>query len=303
MSEKIITHNDIQLSTESFGNQNQPALLLIAGATVSMLFWDEEFCQRIADKDLFVIRYDNRDVGRSTTYKPGTTPYDLMDFVDDAMAILYGYQLPETHFVGMSLGGLIAQIAALKYPQRVKSLTLISTGPWGDSDPTIPEMDPRIIAFQAKAGAVDWTDEQAVVRYLVEGAALMSGRKPFDKKRSENLIRAEFNRANNYISMFNHASLQGGEEFYGRLSDIEQPTLLIHGTDDLIWPFKHTEVMLREFKNAKLIPLEGTGHELHKADWDLIIEGIVDHVLSNVNSMARIRRSDESFQKSRDQNG
>ncbi|WP_420147676.1 macrolide hydrolase EstT [Spirosoma sp.] len=277
MSEKTIAHKDIQIATESFGTPNHPALLLLAGATVSMLFWDSAFCQRLADKGFFVIRYDNRDVGRSTTYQPGTTPYDLVDLVDDAIAVLDGYQRAEAHFVGISLGGLIAQIAAMKYPQRVQSLTLMATGPWGDSDPDIPEMDQRIIAFQAQADAVDWTDESAVVRYMVEGAALMSGRKSFNRKRSENLIREEFRRANNYLSMFNHASLQGGEDYYGRIHTIEQPTLLIHGTDDLIWPFQHTKVMLRELKNAKLLRLEGTGHELHEADWDLIIDGITNH--------------------------
>ena len=282
MSEKIIIHKDIQLATESFGDRTQPALLLLAGATVSMLFWDEEFCQRLADKGLFVIRYDNRDVGKSTTYQPGTTPYDLVDLADDALAVVDGYQCLKAHFVGMSLGGLIAQIAALKYPRRVQSLTLMSTGPWGDSDPGIPEMDPRIIAFQAKADSVNWMDESAVVRYLVEGSVLMNGRKPFDQKRSESLIREEFRRANNYLSMFNHASLQGGEAYYGRVRDIKQPTLLIHGTDDLIWPFQHTEVMLRELQNATLIPLEGTGHELHRADWDIIIDGIANHVLTVV---------------------
>lgn len=280
MPEKIIFHKNIQLATESFGNPAQPALLLLAGATVSMLFWDKEFCQRLADKGLFVIRYDNRDVGKSTTYPPGATPYDIEDLVDDAVAILADYQCSKAHFVGMSLGGLIAQIAALKYPQRVQSLTLISTGPWGDSDPDIPEMDGRIVSFQAKADSVNWADETAVVQYLVEGFALMSGRKPFNRKRSENTVREEFQRAVNYISMFNHASLQGGEAYYGLIHEINQPTLLIHGTDDLIWSFKHTAVMLREFKDAKLITLEGTGHELNEADWDIIIDSIVDHVFS-----------------------
>lgn len=282
MSEKIINHNEIQLATESFGNPGQPALLLLAGATVSMLFWDENFCQRLADKGFFVIRYDNRDVGRSTTYQPGTTPYDIVDLVNDAMAILDGYHLQKAHFVGMSLGGLVAQIAALKYPKRVETLTLMATGPWGDSDPDIPEMDARILTFQAKADTVDWTDELAVVPYQVEGAALMSGQKPFNRQRSENLIRQEFRRARNYRSMFNHASLQGGEMYYGQVHAIKQPTLLIHGTDDLIWPFQHTEVMLRELKDSKRLSLEGTGHELHEADWSLIIEGIANHVLKTI---------------------
>lgn len=277
MGEKIVTHKEVKLYTENFGDKNKPAILLIAGATVSMLYWDEEFCQRLADKGFYIIRYDNRDVGKSTDYEPGSTPYDLIDLVDDAVAILDAYQIEKAHFAGMSLGGLISQIAALKYPDSVQSLILISTGPWGDSDPTIPEMDKRILDFHSKAGKVNWTDENAVVDYMLKGAELMSGKKPYDKIRGDKLIRSEFQRANNYISMFNHASLQGGEEYYGRLNEIEQPTLIIHGTDDLIWHFNHTKVMLKEIKNSKQIMLEGTGHELHYDDWDTIIKEITNH--------------------------
>uniref|UniRef100_UPI003AF01079 alpha/beta fold hydrolase n=1 Tax=Escherichia coli TaxID=562 RepID=UPI003AF01079 len=71
----------------------------------------------------------------------------MVDLTNDAIAILDGYEIDKAHFVGMSLGGLITQIAAIKFADRVSSLTLMSTGPWGDSDPTIPEMDTRIFRF------------------------------------------------------------------------------------------------------------------------------------------------------------
>ncbi|HFG0185820.1 TPA: macrolide hydrolase EstT, partial [Escherichia coli] len=238
MKEKIIKTNGIELCTESFGNKKNPAILLVAGATVSMLYWDTEFCQQLSEKGFFVIRYDNRDVGKSTNYEPGSAPYDIVDLTNDAIAILDGYEIDKAHFVGMSLGGLITQIAAIKFADRVSSLTLMSTGPWGDSDPTIPEMDTRILDFHGKAGTVDWSNEDSVVNYLIQGAELMCGKKQFDKQRSEKLIRAEFNRANNYISMFNHATLQGSEEYWNRLNEVNQPTLIIHGTDDKIWHYK-----------------------------------------------------------------
>jgi pimeloyl-ACP methyl ester carboxylesterase len=278
MKEKIIKANNIELSTESFGNENNPAILLIAGATVSMLYWDTEFCQKLAEKGFFVIRYDNRDVGQSTFYEPGSTPYDIVNLADDAIAILDDYQIEKANLVGMSLGGLISQIASIKYPDRVTSLTLMSTGPWGDSDPTIPEMDTSILDFHSKAGTVDWTNEDSVVDYLIQGAELMSGKKQFDKQRSEKLIRAEFNRANNYISMFNHAVLQGGEEYWNRLNEVNQPTLIIHGTDDKIWHYKNAGILIEKIQNTKLITLEGTGHELHFEDWTTIIDGIEKHI-------------------------
>ena len=278
MKEKVIEANGVELCTESFGLETNPAILLIAGATVSMLFWDAEFCERLAEKGFFVIRYDNRDVGKSTFYEPGTTPYSIVDLTDDAISILDGYEIDSAHFVGMSLGGLITQLASIKYPNRIQSLTLISSGPWGDSDPTIPEMDTSILDLHSKAYTVNWTDEDSVVNYLIQGAELMSGKKQFDKQRSEKLIRAEFNRANNYISMFNHAALQGGEEFWNRLNEIKQPTLIIHGTEDKIWHYQNAGVLLEKIKGSNLITLEGTGHELLVDDWESIIDGIEKHI-------------------------
>jgi pimeloyl-ACP methyl ester carboxylesterase len=104
MNEKLIQVNNITLCTETFGKRENPAVLLIMGATASMLWWDAEFCQKLADKGFFVIRYDNRDTGKSTTYDPQTTNYDLMDLVDDAIGILDHYKTEKAHFVGMSLG-------------------------------------------------------------------------------------------------------------------------------------------------------------------------------------------------------
>lgn len=278
MKEKIVKINEIELYTEGFGSENDPAILLVAGATVSMLFWDADFCQKLADNGFFVIRYDNRDVGKSTFYEVGTTPYDIVDLTNDAVSILDAYQIDKANFLGMSLGGLITQIAAIKYPERVITLTLLATGPWGDSDPTIPEMDKGILDFHSKSGSVDWSDEDDVVNYMIQGASLMSGRKLFDRNRSEKLIRAEFSRANNFLTMFNHATLQGGEEFLNRLNEISQPTLVIHGTDDKIWHFKNAGVLLEHIKHSKMISLQGTGHELHFDDWDAIIDGVTKHI-------------------------
>lgn len=81
--------------------------------------------------------------------------------------------------------------------------------------------------------------------------------------------------------MFNHAGVQGGEAYYNRLNEIEQHVLIIHGTDDKVWPYQHTAVLQRELKNTQLITLGGTGHELHRDDLSTIINGIADHVLTS----------------------
>src|SRR5690625_7563553 len=114
MKEKIVKKNGIRLFTESFGCEKDPAILLIAGATVSMLYWDTEFCQQLSEKGFFVIRYDNRDVGKSTNYEPGSTPYDIVDLTNDAISIMNGYKMNKEQFMRITLDGLIYQIASSK---------------------------------------------------------------------------------------------------------------------------------------------------------------------------------------------
>lgn len=274
MTEKIVQHQNISLFTQSFGNKRNPAVVLIAGATVSMLFWDSEFCQKLADKGLFVIRYDFRDTGQSTSVAEGEASYDIVDFAEDLVTIIDAYEIPAAHLVGISLGGMIAQIIAIKHPERLKSLCLFSTMPWGDSDIPVPEMDPRILDFHAKAAEIDWENEDKVIHYLLEGSHLMNGKKPLNVLRAENYLRESYRRANNFRSQFNHASIAGGMEYYNQLDKINVPVLVIHGTEDKICHFQNAISLMQKIKGQNLVVLEGTGHELHEDDWNLIINSI-----------------------------
>jgi pimeloyl-ACP methyl ester carboxylesterase len=150
-SARTIEHGCLSFATEAFGAPTAPAILLIMGATASMLWWPDELCHSLADAGHFVIRYDNRDTGRSTTQQPGPPAYTIADMADDAIAILDGYGLARAHLVGMSLGGMIAQLAALKYPHRVRSLTLISSSAFDEDDLDLPPMDPGLLAHFAKS--------------------------------------------------------------------------------------------------------------------------------------------------------
>jgi pimeloyl-ACP methyl ester carboxylesterase len=197
--------------------------------------------------------------------------YDIVDLVDDALGILKSYHIDKAHFFGMSLGGLIAQIAALKYPEKVRSLTLFATGPWGESDPDIPAMDARIIDIHLKASSVDWTNEKNVVAYLLEVSKLMSAQN-FDADSATKLFTNEFKRANNYRSMFNHSTLGGGEEYFGKTATLNTKCLIIHGDQDIIWNYRHALFLHKSLKNSNLVILQGTGHELNPKDWDVIIE-------------------------------
>ena len=280
MNEKVNKINGIDICTESFGNPESPAVLLIMGAMCSMVYWDEEFCQQLADTGRYVIRYDNRDVGRSSTYEPGSSHYTVVDMADDAVGVLEAYHIDEAHIVGMSLGGMIAQIMALRHPQRVLSITMIASGIFGsdDNNRNLPPMDEKILAYHANGATLNWSDKESVADYLVAGSALLCGSKhKFDKKRAYKQVEKEINRANNLLSMFNHAFLKGDDSYEGKLKGINVPALVIHGTEDTVLPYEHALALVNEIPNALLLSLEGSGHEIHFDDWDLIIKAISKH--------------------------
>ncbi|KMN45963.1 alpha/beta fold hydrolase [Bacillus sp. LK2] len=275
MSEKIFKINGIDICTESFGNPNDPTTLLIMGATCSMVYWDEEFCERLASTGRFVIRYDNRDVGRSFTYEPGTSNYTVADMAEDAIGVLDAYHIDKAHLLGMSLGGMIAQIAVVKHPDRILTLTLLATSVIGSDNNTrdLPPMDERILTHHANSVNIDWTNQNDVAEYLVSGSSLLCGSKRlFDKQRVYQQVKQEIERANNLLSMFNHALLKGDDSYEGVLQLIQVPTLVIHGTDDTALPFEHGLALINEIPNSKLLTLEGAGHEIHSDDWDEIIK-------------------------------
>lgn len=280
MNEKINKINEIDICTESFGNSADPAVLLIMGAMCSMVYWDEEFCQQLADTGRYVIRYDNRDVGRSTTYEPGSSHYTVVDMADDVVGVLDAYHIDEAHIVGMSLGGMIAQIVALRNPQRILSITLIASSIFGsdDNNRNLPPIDEKILSYHANGAKLNWSDEESVANYLVAGSALLCGSKhKFDEKRAYKQVEKEIKRANNLLSMFNHSLLKGDDSYEGKLKGINIPTLVIHGTEDTVLPYEHGLALVNEIPHALLLPLEGSGHEIHCDDWDHIINAILNH--------------------------
>ena len=119
MTERMIEAGGIQLCTEPFGEPTDPPVLLVMGLGASMLWWEEEFCRSLADGGRFVIRYDHRDTGRSTTYEPGRPGYNGADLVADAAGVLDAYGLGSAHVVGVSAGGAMAQLLALDFADRV----------------------------------------------------------------------------------------------------------------------------------------------------------------------------------------
>lgn len=275
MNEQILKIDNVEICTESFGNPENSAVLLIMGAMSSLDWWDEDFCLRLADRERFVIRYDHRDLGRSTTYPPGTSNYTITDMADDAIGVLDAYSIEKAHIVGMSLGGMIGQILALRYPERIDSLTLIASSVFGTEAEKLPPMDQRILDYHTKSTSIDWSKHEETVPYLAGGWKTLSGTKPYEEERMYKLAKREAARTKQLPSRFNHALLQGGGQYYDRLSEISTPTLIIHGTKDPALPYEHGLALAKAISHAKLIALECTGHEVHSEDWDQIIEAIV----------------------------
>jgi pimeloyl-ACP methyl ester carboxylesterase len=125
--QQIVRSNGVDLCAQTFGDRADPAVLLIAGNSASMLSWEDDFCARLASAPRFVIRYDHRDTGRSVTYAPGAPEYTLQDLAVDAVGLLDAFGLARAHLVGMSMGGAIAQLVVLDHPDRIASLPLIAT--------------------------------------------------------------------------------------------------------------------------------------------------------------------------------
>lgn len=274
---KTVRKGATAIATEAFGDPAHPPTILIMGGAASMLWWPEAFCRRLAERDRFAIRYDQRDTGLSTKYPPGQPGYGIVDVVDDAFAVLDAYGISSAHFVGFSLGGMIGQVAALKNPQRVLSLTVISSSPIGGDQTRLPPSGEAWLEHMNEE--VDLADRAATVDYMVEDSRLVAGvARPFDAIGTRAFIERDFDRSGDYLSGANHSVLFNiGQEWRDRLHLMIVPLLVIHGTADPVFPHEHGERLAQSVTGARLLKLDGGGHELHPVHWDRIIGGIIEH--------------------------
>jgi pimeloyl-ACP methyl ester carboxylesterase len=275
--ERMVGVNGVDLCVETFGDAGDAALLLVMGAAASMLHWEDELCERLAAGGRFVIRYDHRDTGRSVTYAPGAPGYTGDDLLADVPGVLDALEVERAHLVGMSMGGAMAQVVALDHPDRVLSLTLISSSP--GFGPDLPGMSDELRAHFDTPPPSDWSDRDAVIAYLVEDERAYAARsQPFDEAERRALAERVFDRTIDLAaSMTNHFVVEGGGSWRERLGELRVPTLVVHGTEDPLFALGHAEALVHEIPVARLITLEQTGHELPRRTWDVVVPAILEH--------------------------
>jgi pimeloyl-ACP methyl ester carboxylesterase len=268
-----VTHDNITICTESFGDRHNPALVLIMGACCSMLWWEDGFCDMLAAKGFFVIRYDNRDTGRSTTYPQGEPGYTFEDLADDAIHILDAHNIPKAVFMGMSLGGMFAQIIAVRHPERTAGIVLLSSMYFAEGAELLPGSADEVNDFFATP--FDSDDPCEIIEHSVaQWKTVSRSNRPHDELHIRKMCAEDVARASNYKSTTNHALAQlTGNELL-MISDINIPALVIHGTEDVVIPYIHGEMLAKTIPNATLITLNGAGHELHIMDYDAITGNI-----------------------------
>jgi pimeloyl-ACP methyl ester carboxylesterase len=282
VTERILNVDEgVELCVETFGDPADPALLVIGGSAASMDYWDAGLCRRLADPGRFVVRYDHRDTGRSSTSPAGSPSYTGVDLATDPLRVLDALGITLAHIAGVSMGGGISQELAAHRPDRVLSITLIATSAAGDRDDDRPLPPPssRVAAtFHDPPPDPDWSDRDAVVEHLLATGRPYAGSLGFDEARERRLAQAMVDRTLDIRAATTNHWILEGETAPFRLADIRVPTLVMHGTDDPMFPFPHGEALAAGIPGARLVPLEGMGHEHPPPPvWDTVVREVADH--------------------------
>jgi pimeloyl-ACP methyl ester carboxylesterase len=283
MTEESVQVGEIEMVYETIGVPGDPPLLLIMGLGTQLIHWDLEFCEQLAERGFRVIRFDNRDSGRSTKIDARVpnlgramaglkidAPYLLSDMADDTFGLLDHLGVERAHLAGASMGGMIAQTMAIQRPERVQSLTSIMSTT-GERRAGRPKL--RVWSVLMRRAP---SDKEAYVEYFLRVFRLI-GSKAFqvDEERLRALAAASYERGHHPAGTGRQlAAIMASGDRTAQLSEVRVPTTVIHGKDDPLVPFRGGLATARAIPGAKLVAIPGMGHDLPREVWPQVIDEI-----------------------------
>ena len=283
-----IQANGITIEYDTFGSPQDKPLLLVMGLGTQMIGWHEGFCQMLADRGHYVIRYDNRDVGLSqkfgelgtpdviamataaATGESVTAPYSLDDMARDGIGLLDALSIEKAHICGASMGGMIVQSMAIQAPERVLSLTSImsTTG-----DPALPGPSDEAMAVLLTPGA---TEREAAAERTVMAAGVIGSPDypaPPDELRARSL--QAYDRCSYPEGSVRHiAAVASQENRTEALRAVQVPALVIHGKADPLVRVEAGIATHEALPNSELMLIDGMGHDMPEPLWKQVIDGI-----------------------------
>ena len=285
MAEQFAQVGEIELCYETFGSAADPALLLVMGLGTQMIAWPEGFCLQLAGRGFFVIRYDNRDVGRSTQLRQHPPPtlrqlllrdkraarYSLADMADDGIGLLDQLGIERAHVAGASMGGMIAQTMAARHPDRVLSLASLmsNTGHRWKGTPGL-----SIYPIFIRRGSQD--RERAIESTVSVFRQIGSPGFPFDEEKTRKAAELGYERGYHPAGSGRQlAAILAAGDRSAELRGITAATVVIHGTKDKMIRPSGGRATAAAIAGARLVTIEGMGHDLPVAAWDRIVDAIV----------------------------
>jgi pimeloyl-ACP methyl ester carboxylesterase len=287
----LVSANGIEICHDTFGDRTAPPLLLVMGLAAQMIAWDETFCEQLAARGYFVIRFDNRDIGLSTKFpqhgtpdlmallgqallgKPVTASYTLRDMAADAVGLLDALGIRRAHVVGASMGGAIGQEMAIHFPDRLLTLTSImsSTG-----DPSLPQATPEATAVLLSPPPKD--RESYFEAYKRTWSVLRGPGFPLDEAKDLERAARAWERGLNPPGVARQlAAILASGSRTAALAAVRVPTLVIHGDADPLVRHEGGVATAKAIPGARLLTIKGMGHALPISMWPQLIDAIAAH--------------------------
>jgi len=261
--------NGIELEYETFGERGAASLLLIGGLGTQMISWDEAFCELLASRGFWVIRFDNRDAGLST-WMDGGGAYGLDDMAADAAGLLDALGVPAAHVVGASMGGFIAQLVALNHPEHVLTLTSIMSGPNG-KDQVQPTPEATAVLLAPAPG----TREERIELGVWAKQKLLGPADPYDDAYERSRVVRAVDRAYHPAGFVRQLqAIAASPSRLERLRSLGIPTLVIHGDADILVPVENGRRVAAAIPGSRLLEIEGMGHDIPRRVWPQVVDAI-----------------------------